>query len=171
MNNQEKKRGAFAQLQAVFEQAKAEFADQMNEEFGDVLPDFAKFIKPQTAPREQQSNQQTQMSNTARQQPQPTDRQSGASRQQPRPTERQVGTSRQQTRQARSTGLQTTVRPNRQTISTVSRPTVSGSPRPNTPAVSPGRAVASNLNSTSARDAIILSEIIGKPISKRRTIR
>jgi len=128
-NNSNKKSGAFAQLQAAFEQVKAEVVSQINGEFGEILPDFAKFSQKQPNPTQQQ--------------------QSHSLEQQPRSVEqRPVAVSR-------PVRTQQKVAP----------------PNPKPSEMHSGCALVSNLNATSARDAIILSEIIGKPLAKRQTVR
>ena len=136
-NNGNRKRGAFAQLQDAFEQVKAEVAGQLNNEFGEMLPGFNKYAMTKHAPTRQQSASSQRQTGTTRQQ-------SRSLEQQPRPpAPHSVRPQQQQRSPSASQNLSITETHGR------------------------AHALVSNLNATSARDAIILSEIIGKPLSKR----
>ena len=141
-----RKRGAFAQLQDALEQIKTEVANQLGDEFGEILPDFNKYIKTKPGPAGQKSGQ------------------SGAKRQQPRLLEQQPETTRQQPRslEQQPRAAAQPMRPQQR-----QRVAVSAPEKPRLSPVHPGRSLVANLDATSARDAIILSEIIGKPLSKR----
>ena len=146
MQNNNRKRGAFAQLQDAIEQIKTEVTSQLGDDFGEMIPDLNRYIKTKPVSTNKQSRSSEQK---------PRARRSRSSEQQDGVTRSQ---SRSPVQQPRPRPAQQPMRPQQQS-STPAKSNLTQTHR--------GHSLVSNLNATSARDAIILSEIIGKPLSKR----